>query len=268
MPRTVVLPEWTEPKEQTSPPSPFRPQWSRRLSKFRARYPNTIRRYRLDHQWRQCDLAERIGCAGSTIGSWERGMTMPTGARLLRLAKVLDTLVESLYYEIYTNEKFVVLPRRDLLIKPLLTTPSSQRPVVPAKATIVNQPPTSLEGWWRSLLVARTYDNTIRAQHQHAKDQERLWLPLRINGKPQPWPVSFETWDKAPAHPKSLLMTVRWIRGYEAAKGKPAAPERTRFAYDNFLDLYERHYRALQQRSKNGVKRSGQRSSSSTGKPT
>jgi transcriptional regulator with XRE-family HTH domain len=77
------------------------PQYSTRLRRLRPRFGNEIRRYRLQLGLTQLEVARSLGIRLATVSSWERGQTCPTGAMLLRLAKVLDTLAESIYPQFY-----------------------------------------------------------------------------------------------------------------------------------------------------------------------
>lgn len=61
----------------------------------------------------QGELAKRLKVRPETISAWERGMTCPTVAFLLRLAKILGTLAESLYPQFYfrgTEENVAAQP--------------------------------------------------------------------------------------------------------------------------------------------------------------
>ena len=78
------------------------PRWSR----LPERFPNTIRSYRLRAGLTQRQLGERLGCLRGAVSNWERGLTFPRGVRLLRLAKVIGTLVESFYYDLYAAEQY------------------------------------------------------------------------------------------------------------------------------------------------------------------
>ncbi len=63
---------------------------------------NSIRRYRLRANLTQQDLAERLGVVRwQTVSEWERGWRLPRLRNLLRMAKELGTLVESLYWDFY-----------------------------------------------------------------------------------------------------------------------------------------------------------------------
>jgi len=77
------------------------PQYSSRLRRIPAKVPNHIRRYRLQVGLTQREIARRLGVRLSTVSSWERGLTCPIGSLMLRLAKLLNTLAESLYPQFY-----------------------------------------------------------------------------------------------------------------------------------------------------------------------
>jgi transcriptional regulator with XRE-family HTH domain len=76
------------------------PQYTLRRSKP-ARFPNAIRRYRLQAGLTQKKLAELVGRSRGVISSWERGTILPSVPNLFKLAKILNTLAESLYAEFY-----------------------------------------------------------------------------------------------------------------------------------------------------------------------
>ncbi len=82
-------------------------QYSLRRGKLPARYPNEIRRYRIESGLTQRALASSIGRDRREISSWERGQTMPTLPVGLKLARELATLTESLYWGLYSKH-----PRR------------------------------------------------------------------------------------------------------------------------------------------------------------
>lgn len=66
------------------------------------RFPNQIREYRLRAGLSQRKLAATLGRGRNAISSWERGLTLPSVPRLMKMAKVLGTLAESLYHHFYT----------------------------------------------------------------------------------------------------------------------------------------------------------------------
>lgn len=77
------------------------PQYSSRLRRVRPKVANEIRRYRLQSALTQRELAKRLGVRLSTFSSWERGLTCPSTAMLFKLAKLLNTLAEGLYPDLY-----------------------------------------------------------------------------------------------------------------------------------------------------------------------
>ncbi len=83
-------------------------QHSSRLAGRPARFPNRIRRYRLQAGLTQRALASRIGHRRASVSAWERGRHLPNAVSLFRLARALDTLTESLYWEIYTTQLHVI----------------------------------------------------------------------------------------------------------------------------------------------------------------
>jgi transcriptional regulator with XRE-family HTH domain len=66
------------------------------------RYPNRIRRYRIQAGLSQRALANAIGQRRASVSAWERGHHLPNVVSLFRLARALDTLSESLYWQVYT----------------------------------------------------------------------------------------------------------------------------------------------------------------------
>lgn len=78
-------------------------QYTQRVLRHVPRFPNKIREYRLKAGLSQRKLAELLGRGRNAISSWERGLTLPSVPRLLRMAKVLGTLAESLYMDFYVT---------------------------------------------------------------------------------------------------------------------------------------------------------------------
>ena len=78
-------------------------QHTPRASRHSPRFPNKIREYRLKAGLSQRKLAEILGRGRNAVSSWERGLTLPNVPRLLRMAKVLSTLAESLYMDFYST---------------------------------------------------------------------------------------------------------------------------------------------------------------------
>ena len=77
-------------------------QHTARVSRHAPRFPNRIREYRLKAGLSQRRLAEVLGRGRNAVSSWERGLTLPNVPRLMRMAKLLGTLAESLYEEFYS----------------------------------------------------------------------------------------------------------------------------------------------------------------------
>ena len=78
-------------------------QHTQRVSRHRPRFPNRIREYRLKAGLTQRKLAELLGRGRDAVSSWERGLSLPSVPRLMRMAKILGTLAESLYMEFYST---------------------------------------------------------------------------------------------------------------------------------------------------------------------
>jgi transcriptional regulator with XRE-family HTH domain len=78
-------------------------QHTARLVRRSPRFPNRIRRYRVQLGLTQRGLAAEIGQRRSSVSAWERGCHLPTVANLFRLARALNTLAESLYWPLYTS---------------------------------------------------------------------------------------------------------------------------------------------------------------------
>ena len=76
-------------------------QLTPRASRHAPRFPNAIREYRLKAGLSQRSLAAALGRGRNAVSSWERGLTLPSVPRLMRMAKVLGTLAESLYMKFY-----------------------------------------------------------------------------------------------------------------------------------------------------------------------
>jgi putative transcriptional regulator len=80
-------------------------QQTARLTQRRSRHPNEIRRYRIAAGLSQGELGARIGRTRSVVSAWERGRYLPSLSNLFLLARALDTLVESLYWGMYTRPR-------------------------------------------------------------------------------------------------------------------------------------------------------------------
>src|SRR5262245_39639999 len=72
-----------------------------RPSRIKVRFPNAIREYRLKAGLSQQALASMLGRSKDAVSSWERGLNLPSVPVLLRMAKILGTLAESLYRDFY-----------------------------------------------------------------------------------------------------------------------------------------------------------------------
>lgn len=80
-------------------------QQTPRLCQRPSRHPNQIRRYRVAAGLSQTELGARIGRTRSVVSAWERGRYLPSVSNLFLLARALDTLVESLYWGLYTQAR-------------------------------------------------------------------------------------------------------------------------------------------------------------------
>ena len=78
-------------------------QHTPRASRHVARFPNTIREYRLKAGLSQRKLAAMLGRSKDAVSSWERGVNLPNVPSLMRMAKILGTLAESLYRDFYAT---------------------------------------------------------------------------------------------------------------------------------------------------------------------
>lgn len=79
-------------------------QHTPRPSRHAPRFPNRIREYRLKAGLTQRKLAELLGRGRDAVSSWERGLTLPSVPKLMRMAKILGTLAESLYMDFYSTQ--------------------------------------------------------------------------------------------------------------------------------------------------------------------
>ena len=77
------------------------PQITPRLARRAGKFPNRIREYRLKAGLTQRALGTLVGTGRSVISAWERGLAIPRLPTLFRLAKILNTLSEALYYSFY-----------------------------------------------------------------------------------------------------------------------------------------------------------------------
>ena len=72
-------------------------QFTPRLSRHTPRYPNSIRRYRVQRRLSQERLAVKLELHRSLISLWERGLRLPTVPGLLRMAGELGVVPDALY---------------------------------------------------------------------------------------------------------------------------------------------------------------------------
>jgi transcriptional regulator with XRE-family HTH domain len=77
-------------------------QHTPRPSRHAPRFPNRIREYRLKAGLSQRRLARLLDRGKDAVSAWERGLSLPNVPRLMRMAKILGTLAESLYLEFYS----------------------------------------------------------------------------------------------------------------------------------------------------------------------
>ena len=80
-------------------------QQTPRLTQHPSRHPNRIRNYRIAAGLSQSELGVRIRRTRSVVSAWERGRYLPSVTNLFLLARALDTLVESLYWDLYTQAR-------------------------------------------------------------------------------------------------------------------------------------------------------------------
>ena len=80
-------------------------QFTPRPTRFKVRFPNRIREYRLKAGLSQRALAGQLGLDRNTISTWERGLSSPGVANLFHMAKTLGTLAESLYQDLYSPDQ-------------------------------------------------------------------------------------------------------------------------------------------------------------------
>ena len=79
------------------------PQRTTRRERRVGPIPNAIRIYRLQAGMTQRHLARLLGYGRKAISAWERGLSLPPVPTLLRMAKELGTLAESLYHHFYST---------------------------------------------------------------------------------------------------------------------------------------------------------------------
>ncbi len=62
-----------------------------------SQFGKNIRKIRLAKGFTLKQLAEKLGVSHQSVEKWEKGITMPTGKRLLLLAEVLEVTQNQLY---------------------------------------------------------------------------------------------------------------------------------------------------------------------------
>jgi transcriptional regulator with XRE-family HTH domain len=80
-------------------------QYTQRTWRHAPRFPNKIREYRLKAGLSQRALASMLGRGRNAVSSWERGLSLPSVPRLLKMAKILGTLAEALYFQFYSTQR-------------------------------------------------------------------------------------------------------------------------------------------------------------------
>lgn len=80
-------------------------QQTPRLRQRPSGHPNQIRNYRIAAGLSQSELGARIRRTRSVVSAWERGRYLPSVTNLFLLARALDTLGESLYWDLYTQAR-------------------------------------------------------------------------------------------------------------------------------------------------------------------
>ncbi len=85
-------------------------QFTERATRKPARFPNRIREYRVASGISQRELGLRVGFGRSVVSQWERGHVLPSLPNVFRLAKALDTLAESLYFNLYSAASRRMVP--------------------------------------------------------------------------------------------------------------------------------------------------------------
>ena len=79
----------------------FRLPQGESLREFHARVLQAVRDLARRHEMRK--LATMLGRGRNAVSSWETGRTLPNVPRLMRMAKILGTLAESLYMDFYAT---------------------------------------------------------------------------------------------------------------------------------------------------------------------
>jgi len=232
MPRTVFLSE-----REVSPPSQhprLGPQYSARVSRVPNRFPNRIRSYRLRAGCTQREAAEQIPCSPSTFSAWERGMSFPSGARCIRLARVFSTLVESLYYDLYTQAKYFQ-SWQDHEPTPIHMT--SPRRLGPIRTAV----PVGRGSSWSPHPATEVLDAAVRARHHGTPTPEPFWVPAPGRGATREARlVSEAEWHGAAPEWKAELLTHRWERRVNAGRERPVSGRSVAAMYQQCLALFRK----------------------------
>ena len=80
-------------------------QFTPRRSHYAPKFPNAIREYRVKAGLSQRQLGAVLGRCRSAVSLWERGLRMPSAARLFRLAAELGTAPQALYFKMIAGEQ-------------------------------------------------------------------------------------------------------------------------------------------------------------------
>jgi transcriptional regulator with XRE-family HTH domain len=77
-------------------------QFTQRRSRLTPRFPNSIRRYRVQRGLSQHRLGKALGLDRSLVSRWERGLRLPSVPWLFKMARELGTMPEALYHEFFS----------------------------------------------------------------------------------------------------------------------------------------------------------------------
>ena len=72
-------------------------QFTPRPSRYTPKFPNAIRRCRIQCGLSQQALATKLALHRSLVSLWERGLRLPSVPSLLRMARELGVLPDTLY---------------------------------------------------------------------------------------------------------------------------------------------------------------------------
>jgi len=77
-------------------------QFTPRHSRLKAKFPNAIRRYRVQRGLSQERLGKALGLDRSLVSRWERGLKLPSVPWLFKMARELGTMPEALYHDFFS----------------------------------------------------------------------------------------------------------------------------------------------------------------------